>query len=178
MKVIIARFEANPFQINPISRAASAKPFGSPILVRIPERGVEPTAVSIMSNLYRIHILEDELRELVSRVKKIKDTVIVSIDGFVVAAFSEEDLTGHEANSPQIAAMTAALVGLSEQTLLRLSQGHISRLMIEGEEGAIVVSPINATAVLAALVEKNAKMGLVLHEITRTAANLNETLSN
>lgn len=131
-----------------------------------------------MSNLYRINILEDELQALVARVAAIKDTVIVSIDGFVVAAFSHEDLTGKEANSPQIAAMTAALVGLSEQTLLRLSQGHISRLMIEGEEGAIVVQPINATAALAALVEKNAKMGLILHELARSAANLQEPLSS
>lgn len=131
-----------------------------------------------MSSIYRINILENELQELLIKMSSIRDTVIVSSDGFVVAACSEEDLSGQEANSPQIAAMTAAIVGLSEQTLLRLSQGRVSRLLIEGDDGAIVVLPVpNASVALAALVEKDAKVGLVMHEIGRTAERLGEILA-
>lgn len=131
-----------------------------------------------MSSVYRITILENELQDLLAKVQEIRDTVVVSSDGFVVAACSEEDLSGQEANSPQIAAMTAAIVGLSEQTLMRLSQGRVSRLLIEGDDGAIIVVPVpDASVALAALVEKDAKIGLIMHEIGRTATRLGEILA-
>ena len=44
-----------------------------------------------MSNLYRIEKLEQELQNLTNRIETIQDTVIVSIDGFVVAAHTPED---------------------------------------------------------------------------------------
>ncbi|MEM7797996.1 MAG: roadblock/LC7 domain-containing protein [Chloroflexota bacterium] len=132
-----------------------------------------------MSSIYRITILENELRQLLTRMPSIRDTVIVSSDGFVVAACSEEDLTGQEANSPQIAAMTAAIIGLSEQTLMRLAQGHISRLLIEGDDGAIIVLPVKGASVaLAVLIGKDAKTGLIMHEIGKTADALGDLLAN
>ena len=131
-----------------------------------------------MSNLYRIEKLEQELQNLTNRIETIQDTVIVSIDGFVVAAHTPEDLTGQKANSPQIAAMTAALAGLGEKTLMQMAQGNLSRLLIEGEHGALIVYPININAAIAAIVDKNAKMGLILHEIARTSNVINSILNS
>ena len=126
-----------------------------------------------MSNLYRSEKLEQELRDLTNRTESIFEAVVVSNDGFVVAAHEPEDLTGTTANSPQIAAMTAALVGLGEKTLSQLSQGNLNRLLIEGESGALIVIPINAGASIAALVDHQAKMGLVMYQIRRSARTLN-----
>jgi predicted regulator of Ras-like GTPase activity (Roadblock/LC7/MglB family) len=104
----------------------------------------------------------------------IRETVIVSTDGFVVASCPPPDIHDvyHPTSTPQVAAMAASLLALGDQTLARLAQGEMHRLMIEGEEGAIIVYPINRNAALAALVSKTAKMGLALHEIARTAREL------
>lgn len=131
-----------------------------------------------MSKIYRIEKLESELHNLINRMPSIKDAVVVSNDGFVVAAHEPEDLTGHTANSPQIAAMTASLAGLGEQTLMMLSQGKITRLLIEGDEGAIIVHPVNAGATLAAIVAHDAKMGLVMNEIRRASRLLSDILTS
>ena len=131
-----------------------------------------------MSNLYRSEKLEQELRDLTERVASIFEAVVVSNDGFVVAAHEPEDLTGRTANSPQIAAMTAALAGLGEHTLHQLSQGKLNRLLIEGESGALIVHPINRGASIAALVDNEAKMGLVMFQIRRSSRKLHDILTN
>lgn len=125
-----------------------------------------------MANVYRIEILENRLQRLTEVLPSVWETVIVSIDGFVVAAYPppiSEDIF-KDASTSQVAAMAASLIALSEQTLSRLDQGDLSRLMIEGDNGAIVVYPINRSAALAVLVDnKSAKMGITLHEIANTA---------
>lgn len=108
----------------------------------------------------------------------IRQSVIVSNDGFVVAAFPTTGTEYREeaVNSPQVAAMAATLVALGDQTLERLSKGGIKRLLIEGHEGAIIVYPINPQTALACLVADSAKMGLTLREIARSAEKLSDTL--
>ena len=132
-----------------------------------------------MSNIYRVDILEDRLRDLTGRVPGIQGAVIVSIEGFVVAAYppvDEENSEYRMANTPQVAAMAATLVALGEQTLTRLAQGKIERLMIEGEDGAMIVYPIDCNAALAAMIDKKAKIGLALLAISRAARFFAEIL--
>lgn len=129
---------------------------------------------NLMTNVYRIEILEDYLKTLITLMRCIKEAVIVSSDGFVVASYppaeSEEIVGKHQqTHTPQVAAMAAALIALSDQTLLRLDQGEMQRLMIEGDEGSIIVYPINSNAALAVLVDSSSKMGLTLYEIARVA---------
>ncbi len=132
----------------------------------------------IMARLYRSEILENHLRHLVEMMADIRQTVIVSADGFVVAAYPAGGggLASPSANSPQVAAMAAALMALGDQTLGRLAKGDMRRLMIEGDDGAIIVYPINRLAALAALVNQDAKMGLTLHEVSRVARSLSQIL--
>ena len=132
-----------------------------------------------MKNLYRIDILESGLKHLTETIPSIHQTVIVSIDGFVVASHPSiniDEFDSHSNNTQQVAAMAAALIALGDQTLNRLDQGDMSRLMIEGHHGAIIVYPINRSAALSALVSKTAKMGLTLHEIARAAQRLSKIL--
>ncbi len=131
-----------------------------------------------MANLYRSEKLEQELRELTNRMDSIFEAVVVSNDGFVVAAHEPEDLTGRTANSPQIAAMTAALAGLGEKTLTQLMQGKLNRLLIEGEDGSLIVYPVNHGVAIATLVDQHAKMGLVMFQIRRCAKAINQILTN
>jgi hypothetical protein len=131
-----------------------------------------------MVNVYRVDILEDRLRELTESIPGIMGSVIVSIEGFVVAAYppADDDLS-QPTSTPQIAAMAATLIALGEEALTRLAQGKIERLLIEGEHGAMIVYPINRNAALAAMVDKRAKLGLTLLTVAQAASFFGNVLS-
>lgn len=132
-----------------------------------------------MERSYRSDALEDELRKLSSVVDGVKATVIVNVDGLLVAAYpagNEENPHENPTSSPQVAAMSATLVGLAEKTLGRLAQGTLERLLMEGEEGTMVAYPAGR-ATVAVLVEKTAHMGHVLFATKKAASEIEMILS-
>lgn len=124
-----------------------------------------------MTQQFRSEALEDELKKLYTIVSGVKATVIVNNDGLLVAAYpgeDEENPHNNPTSSPQVAAMSATLIGLAEKTLGRLAQGGLERLMMEAEEGTMVVYPAGRASV-AVLVEKDSHMGKVLYAAKQTA---------
>lgn len=128
---------------------------------------------------YRSEILERKLKTLHVAVDGVKASVIVNTDGLLVAAFPPGDEKNPHENptsSPQVAAMSATLIGLAERTLGRLAQGELQRLLMEGEDGVMVVFPAGARASLAVLVEKDARLSHVLFASKKAAAEIAEVL--
>jgi uncharacterized protein len=119
---------------------------------------------------YRSETLERTLRTLHTAVPGIIASVIVNIDGLLVSAYppgdDDDSFTENPTSSPQVAAMAATLIGLAERTLGRLAQGDMERLLIEGEDGVMIVYPAGRAA-LAVLVGKNVKPGKVLYAASR-----------
>jgi predicted regulator of Ras-like GTPase activity (Roadblock/LC7/MglB family) len=131
-----------------------------------------------MSTQYRSEALEEKLRILHSVVDGVKATVIVNNDGLLVAAFppgDEDDPHNNPTSSPQVAAMSATLIGLAERTLRRLAQGDLERLLMEGEEGVMVVYPAGRAS-LAVLVENDANLAHVLFAAKKAASEVAEIL--
>jgi len=127
---------------------------------------------------YRSEDLESELKKLHTLVDGVKATVIVNIDGLLVAAYppgNDDNPYENPTSSPQVAAMAATLIGLAEKTLGRLAQGELERLLMEGEEGTMVVYPAGRAAV-AVLVVKTAHMGHVLYATKQAAAEVKTIL--
>jgi predicted regulator of Ras-like GTPase activity (Roadblock/LC7/MglB family) len=128
---------------------------------------------------FRQELIDDTLRKLHTAVQGIKASVVVNRDGLLVASFPPEDVTDVLANptaSPQVAAMAATLIGLAERTLGRLEQGELERLLMEGEEGVMMVYPAGRAS-LAVLVDKEQKLGPVLYAAARTAKDVAEVLA-
>lgn len=124
-----------------------------------------------MTQQYRSEALEDRLKTLHTVVDGVKATVIVNVDGLLVAAYPPtDDENPHEnpTSSPQVAAMSATLIGLAERTLGRLAQGDLERLLMEGEDGVMVVYPAGRAS-LAVLVDKNARIARVLFAAKKAA---------
>ena len=122
--------------------------------------------------------LERILKTLHIAVDGVKASVIVNVDGLLVAAFPP----GNEANphqnptsSPQVAAMSATLIGLAERTLGRLAQGEMQRQLIEGEEGVMIVYPAGRAS-LAVLAQKDARLSRVLYASKKAAADIRDVL--
>ncbi|MBC7812405.1 MAG: roadblock/LC7 domain-containing protein [Burkholderiales bacterium] len=133
-----------------------------------------------MGQEYRSEALERTLRTLHTVVDGVKASVIVNIDGLLVAAFppgDEENPHENPTSSPQVAAMSATLIGLAERTLGRLAQGELERLMMEGEVGVMVVYPAGRAS-LAVLVDKKARLAHVLFAAKKAAAEVQEILGN
>lgn len=131
-----------------------------------------------MAQESRGDILERTLKTLHIAVDGVKASVIVNIDGLLVAAFppgNEENPHQNPTSSPQVAAMSATLIGLAERTLGRLAQGEMERLLIEGEEGVMVVYPAGRAS-LAVLVEKDARLSHILFAAKKAAAEVEEIL--
>jgi hypothetical protein len=133
-----------------------------------------------MAQVYRTDLLEDALREVCDRLDGVQGAVIVSIEGFVVAAYAphEDDMEDEESptSSPQVAAMAATLIALGERTLARLAQGEMLRLLVEGNDGGMLVVPANKRASIAAMVSKEAKMGLVLYALQQSTKKISDIL--
>jgi uncharacterized protein len=131
-----------------------------------------------MTQQTREERLEYTLKILHGAVEGIKATVIVNIDGLLVAAFppgDEENPHENPTSSPQVAAMSATLIGLAERTLGRLAQGELERLLMEGEEGVMVVYPAGRAS-LAVLAEKDARLSQILGATKKAAADVAQIL--
>jgi predicted regulator of Ras-like GTPase activity (Roadblock/LC7/MglB family) len=132
-----------------------------------------------MVQVYKTDLLEEALKELCSKLEGVQGAVIVSIEGFVVAAYtpheSEMDEEG-PTSSPQVAAMAATLIALGERTLSRLAQGEMIRLLVEGNDGGMLVVPANRRASVAVMVGREAKMGLVLYALQQSAGKISGIL--
>lgn len=122
--------------------------------------------------------LESALRALHTVVDGIKASVIVNNDGLLVSSFppgDEDNPHENPTSSPQVAAMSATLIGLAERTLGRLAQGELERLLMEGEEGVMVVYPAGRAS-LAVLVGKDARLAHVLFAAKRAATEVKNIL--
>ncbi len=129
--------------------------------------------------VYKTDLLEEALKEMCSKLEGVQGAVIVSIEGFVVAAYTPREGEMDEegpTSSPQVAAMAATLIALGERTLARLAQGEMIRLLIEGNDGGMLVVPANRRASVAVMVGKDAKMGLVLYALQQSAGKISTIL--
>ncbi|HML20468.1 MAG TPA: roadblock/LC7 domain-containing protein [Aggregatilinea sp.] len=127
---------------------------------------------------YRSQMLERTLRKMHAAVPGIIASVIVNNDGLLVASYpsgDDDESIDNPTGTPQVAAMAATLMGLAERTLRRLEQGHLSRLVLESEEGIMIIYPADRAA-LAVLVRRDVKPGRVLYAASRARAEVIETL--
>jgi predicted regulator of Ras-like GTPase activity (Roadblock/LC7/MglB family) len=123
--------------------------------------------------------LEAALKALHTVVDDVKASVIVNNDGLLVSAFpiaDDDNALENPTSSPQVAAMSATLIGLAERTLRRLAQGDLERLLIEGDDGVIVVYPAGRAS-LAVLVGKDANLAYVLYAAKRAAKEVSKILT-
>jgi predicted regulator of Ras-like GTPase activity (Roadblock/LC7/MglB family) len=134
-----------------------------------------------MPQLYRVDLLQRALASLCKSLESARAAVIVSVEGFVIASYPPGDesfLEDDAASSSHVAAMASIMVALAERTLsrLRLSDGEIDRLLVEGKHGSLIVLPVSSEAAIAVLLEKEAKMGVALRTVPRAAQQVRDIL--
>jgi len=124
-----------------------------------------------------IRVLREQLYE---NIHGMQEAVIVSLDGLVVASYpsvdEEQDALNETSNSHSVAALAAEIIAQSRRALGRLSQGEVSRILVGGETGSMIVVPAGERAALAVMVDTDAKLGLAMSQIAHVAKHIGRLL--
>jgi predicted regulator of Ras-like GTPase activity (Roadblock/LC7/MglB family) len=131
-----------------------------------------------MPTEYRSEALTRSLAQLHREAPAVRGSALISPEGLVIAAYPpgwDGDLR-NPAGAESVAALAAVMAGAAARTLGRLEQGAVQRVLAEGEQGTLAVLPVAADASLALLIERDARLGLVLQAARQAAEVLRQVL--
>ncbi len=107
------------------------------------------------------------LREMQAATPEIEASAVVSVDGLTIASALPTDV-----EEDRVSAMSAAMLSLGERIATELNRGALDQVYIHGDDGYVILSAIGTEAVLTALAQEKAKLGLVFLEMRRAADDL------
>lgn len=117
----------------------------------------------------RTEQLMDRLRDLQSGSGEVEAAAIVSVDGLSMASVLppgvEED---------RVSAMSAAMLSLGERISTELTRGALEQVNVKGDNGYVILTSVGEEAVLTVLARKDAKLGLILLDVTRAVEALEQ----
>jgi predicted regulator of Ras-like GTPase activity (Roadblock/LC7/MglB family) len=97
----------------------------------------------------------------------IEASAVVSVDGLIMAsdlpAATEED---------RVSAMSAAMLSLGERIANELGRGVLDQVYIRGDNGYVFLMAAGEEAVLTVLTRREAKLGLIMLDTRRCAADI------
>ena len=112
------------------------------------------------------------LREMQAATPEIVASAVVSVDGLTMASALPTDV-----EEDRVSAMSAAMLSLGERIATELNRGALDQVYIHGNDGYVILSAIGTEAVLTALAQEKAKLGLVFLEMRRAADDLAKLIS-
>ncbi|HWH29618.1 MAG TPA: roadblock/LC7 domain-containing protein [Mycobacteriales bacterium] len=115
--------------------------------------------------------LDRALAALLQQAREIEAAAVVSFDGLPMASALPASM-----DEDRVAAMSAALLSLGERAAQGLGRGELSQVYIEGETGTVFLVSADNEAVLVAVAQQGAKVGMMLYEVRRAAAAVAEAL--
>lgn len=107
------------------------------------------------------------LRELQHASPDIEASAVVSVDGLSIASALPQDV-----EEDRVSAMSAAMLSLGDRISSELGRGTLNQVYVKGDEGYVILMSIGEEAVLTALANNRAKLGLILLDMRRTAEAL------
>lgn len=109
------------------------------------------------------------LRRLRHGLPEILAAFVLTADGLPVSA-----VTRIGVDEEMVSASAASLLGLARKVARTLRQGRLSQMVIEGADHDFIIAGGPGDAVLAAVLEKGATIGLVAVDVQRAAAEVLE----
>ncbi|RRR65476.1 MAG: hypothetical protein EI684_23015 [Candidatus Viridilinea halotolerans] len=107
------------------------------------------------------------LKALSMNTPDIEASAVVSVDGLIMASALPSDV-----EEDRVSAMSAAMLSLGERIANELRRGQLDQVFVRGEDGYVILMAIGEEAVLTALAQSRAKLGLVFLDMRRTANEL------
>ena len=117
-------------------------------------------------------MLDDVLTGIL-QVGQIKACGIVSIEGLLIDSRTPPDV-----DARIFSALCSTIMGAAEAASGQLNTGKVGQISVKTEKGTIVLIPAGSKAILTALTEPEAQLGLILFEMESRAEQINEILSS
>lgn len=154
---------------------AGPAPVVQPLPQPVPAAAPAATAVARPQTVARQSTREERLAEALDDLMRndgdIQAAALVSLDGFTMASALPEGM-----QADRVGAMSAAILGLGERAATELGRGHLSQVFIEGDNGYVLLMAAGDRAVLTAMADPAAKLGLVLYDMKATAERIGQIL--
>jgi hypothetical protein len=115
--------------------------------------------------------LASALDDLINDDPSIHAAALVSLDGLTMASALPPGM-----EPDRVGAMSAAILGLGERAAAELGRGQLSQVIVEGAGGYVLLLAAGSYAVLTAIADRDAKLGLVLYEMRFTARRVADVL--
>ena len=117
---------------------------------------------------------KDKLDTVLARfgeVGQIKAVGIVSKEGLLITA-----LMPPEMNERIVAALCSTIMASAETASTQMGTGGVSDIHVKTEQGTILLQPAGEKAILIALADSGAQLGLIMMEIEARAKQVQEIL--
>ena len=111
------------------------------------------------------------LKKLLRAVPEIKAAAIVSAKGLPISSALPQGV-----DETKFAAMTAALVLLSEKAIIEMRKGDFHQVYVKGTEGYLLVMQVGPDMVLMLSTTKDVRIGLILLECERVCEKISDIL--
>ncbi len=117
----------------------------------------------------RTEQLVERLQDLQASSGDIEGAAIVSVDGLSMASSLQAGI-----EEDRVSAMSAAMLSLGERISGELGRGELEQVQVKGEDGYVILTAVGEEAVLTVLARKEAKLGLILLDVSRTVSALSD----
>ena len=111
------------------------------------------------------------LEKLQSSSSDIEACAVVSEDGLMIASLLPEGF-----DEAQLAAMSAAMMSMGTRISQELNRGTLQQLFVKGDNGYVLGMYAGPKVVILALARKEAKLGLLFLDLSRTAEEILKAL--
>lgn len=111
------------------------------------------------------------LEDLNSSSTDVEASALISTDGLMIASALPAGI-----DEDRVGAMSAALISLGDRAGRELARGSIDRVMVQGQDGYVIMTSAGEEAVLTVMAKANAKLGLIFLDIKRAAQALSNLI--
>lgn len=116
--------------------------------------------------------LLDEVLAGILQVGQIKACGVVSKEGLLIDSRTPPDV-----DARIFSALCSTIMGAAEAASGQLNTGIVNQISVKTEKGTIVLLPAGSKAILTALTEPEAQLGLILFEMESRALQVNDILN-
>jgi len=106
------------------------------------------------------------LKKLISS-GDIEGAAVITRDGLLIASELSEGIDGET-----FAAMSATMTGAAETAIQELKKSSADRIIVESKNAKLITTGAGEQAILACIVNPNAKLGLILFEMKKASDDI------
>jgi len=116
-------------------------------------------------------LMEKKLKPILNQLRSISNDIeaasVMSRDGINIASVMDDSV-----DPDRLGAMCASLLSLSDKTSAELKRGKLKQVLIEGEQGCVLMVQIGDRAVLAVVSKPTSNLGMVFLEAKKTVKTI------